>query len=94
MKKGKTTWHCLDCDTEFSAERSTACLKCGSLDIEEVKRESPSISHPAVRDILRELCLTSYESPFDGVEWQKAIDKAIEKLEPYLKTGAALQLIR
>ena len=87
------TWHCLDCDTEFNAERSTACLKCGCLDIEEVKRESPSDPHPAVRAILRELCITAYDSPFDGVEWQKAIDRATKKLEPYL-TGTTLQPIR
>ncbi len=98
------TWHCTDCDTDFQSERSTACLHCGSTDVTcpgEIASEKPPGPHsdpipgetgplPAedIRNILKELCVVAYESPYNGFEWDKAIQRAIEKLEPYLNTAA------
>jgi len=38
-----------------------------------------------VRAILLTLCNETYDCSFQGVEWEDAIDKAIERLKPFLK---------
>lgn len=81
------TWRCNDCETEFNAERSTACSRCGSTDTTALPRIvsfGPSAVNteavPEVRAILRNLCRDAYETPYGGVEWETAIDKAIDDL--------------
>jgi len=90
------TYHCTDCGSEFISERSVPCLQCGSPNtcpVEENTTEGLSASHAeetqeVIRDILTELCVEAYESPYMGIEWEEAIDRAFEKLEPYFKEGA------
>jgi hypothetical protein len=66
-----TTYFCQDCDTEFTAERSTARLKCGSLAVEliaapgasrEAGREEQAVPEvlQTVREILLRLCRGTY----------------------------------
>jgi hypothetical protein len=85
------TWHCNDCETDFNAERSTACQRCGLTDISclgEIAspgRPSQSQEGEIIPHILKELCFQAYENPYNGREWEEAIDKTIVKLRPYLK---------
>ncbi len=85
-----------DCDIKFQSERSTSCPKCGGIDIylvEEIASPGPSqcqseaISGEAgdIFDILRELCIVAYETPYQGKEWFEAINNASERLKPFLK---------
>lgn len=86
-------WHCSDCDTDFTAERSTACLKCGSTDISclgEIAVPGTPERHTGdesekIRAFLRDLCRCAYESPWNGSEWDAAIDEAMSKLQPFLR---------
>jgi hypothetical protein len=43
------------------------------------------INHTRIKEILRQLCRDTYESPFDGIDWEEAINKAIERLRLFLK---------
>ncbi len=90
-------YECETCGTEFTVEGSAErCLKCGSLDISLVSGEiaSPAASQeatggkedlPAVREVLRRLCRETYESTFQGQEWNRLIDAALIELLPMLK---------
>ena len=94
------SWHCNNCDLEFSSEVSTVCFQCGDTDISllpeilkeslsearrEDKTEISEIDYEPVKDILRKLCIEAYETSFESIEWEKAINITVEKLKPYLK---------
>lgn len=91
------TWHCNDpdCEIRFSAELSTTCPRCGSMDISclgEIASPGPSQCHSGVNseessdifDILKDLCLTAYDTPYMSSEWEAAIKRARERLEPFI----------
>lgn len=94
-----TTWQCQECGLHFLSEHSTACLQCGSIDTISLKEKTEPepagrCTEPDKRDteeiksILLNLCKETYECSYQSHEWKAAIEKAIERLKPYLKEFA------
>ena len=84
---------CNECDSEFVTDRASVCLNCGSSDIVCMEETTPVPSPEAVlcdnteevKGILGQLCMSTYDCSFRGVEWEMSIDRTLERLRPFLK---------
>ena len=87
-------YFCDGCETKFQADRRTLCPQCGGIDVtylgdiaSQKLPEPQTGDHPEkIRDILKELCLEAYDKPYNGIGWEESINKALDKLTPYLTT--------
>ncbi len=94
------SYHCQNCETEFQAAQASACLKCGSVGIEEVSPPTEIVAPaasgeatgsnqplPAVREVLSRLCRATYDTTFEGAGWDQLLEEALEELRPFLKAA-------
>lgn len=89
------TYLCNGCETEFQAEQTIPCPQCGGSDIDrigDIDSQKLTEAHMEnyqgeIRDILKELCLETYEKPYNSAGWDESINRTLDKLMPYLVTA-------